>query len=246
MSQRENTNDLVTLVKRERYAGCDWHDSEKTFCCLKEKGSYFIQHPLQVIADDIVAVLDNIGGYETANASKIYNALTTLTKTKYVSCEKENPDAILEPLGKEDPADAYKPSYDGYLLWFLDSFEVEYTYTIQCFEKKDLCYFAYENFLCPRKGVPTCQRLYTPLRASLAEAEEDFANLKLHDKYRSVKELEIVDKYEVDEEWVEKNLRIANILKEHPEMDNDKYFSVFSSSHLEALQKALQNQNMEG
>lgn len=246
MSQRENTNDLVTLVKRERYAGCDWHDSEKTFCCLKEKGSYFIQHPLQVIADDIVAVLDNIGGYETANASKIYNALTTLTKTKYTSCEKENPDAILEPLGKEDPADAYKPSYDGYLLWFLDSFEVEYTYTIQCFEKKDLCYFTYENFLCPRKGVPTCQRLYTPLRASLAEAEEDFANLKLHDKYRSVKELEIVDKYEVDEEWVEKNLRIANILKEHPEMDNDKYFSVFPSSHLEALQKALQNQNMEG
>lgn len=157
--------------------------------------------------------MDNVGGYETANASNIYNALTTLTKTKYTSCEKEKPDAILEPLGKEDPADACKPSYDGYLLWFLDVFEVEYTYTIQCFKKKDLCYFVYENFLCPRKGVPTCQRLCTPLRASLAEAEEDFANLKLHDKYRSVKELEIVDKYEVDEKWVEKTFALLIFLK---------------------------------
>lgn len=42
MKQSKNSNDLVILVKRERYAGCDWHDSEKTFCYLKEKGSYFI------------------------------------------------------------------------------------------------------------------------------------------------------------------------------------------------------------
>jgi hypothetical protein len=234
-----HTNDLVTLVKRERYAGCDWHDAEKTFCCLKEEGSYFIKHPLEVIANDIIAILDNIGGYDTANSSKILNALTTSIKTKFVSCEAENPDAILEPLGKEESIDAYKPSYDGYLLWFLNSFEVEYAYTIQCFEKKDLCYFAYENFLCPRKGVPTCQRLYTPLRASLDEAEEDFANLKLHDKYRSVKELEIVPRGSIDHEWLRDNLRIADILKQHPELDTDQYFEILINSHLNNLQRAL-------
>lgn len=240
MTQNKNTNDLVTLVQREKISGCDWHDTEKTSCCLKEEGSYFVKHPLQVIADDIVANLDRIGGY-TTHVSEIVDALATFTKMKFTSCEDEKPDAVLESLNRDDP-DGYTPCYDTYSLWFIDQYSVEYVYTVQWAQKDELCYFAYENFLCPHKGMPTCQRLYTPLRASLAEAEEDFENLKLHDKYRSVKELGITSKNYINHEWLKDNLYAADILKKHPELDTDQYFEILIDSHLESLKKALLEQ----
>lgn len=214
------------------------------------------------IAQDVLKEFQNTK-IKTVNSKNELINVTTLINIPDVTeilrtiSEKSTISVFSEPV--ENNAHELHFTFDGATLTLTALYlfgQIEYTttYTVQTIKDENVRYLATENFieLCPDIptipsfyqpefcSAPTNPRFYQPEFCSAKEALAALQNLKLHDKQNCQKELIIRDINNLQKDtWYLKNMKIIQILKNHPELDKPEYFHITPTDHLDCLEKHL-------
>lgn len=237
----------MKIIYYTEYGGIDWHDSCTTSEFLKENDSYNITNENLVIANHLFELILNLEESTLNPNTNEKEIVTKLDLEKYTSVDvilqsiEKNEDIYLKSKIEKDSYNSIEFKYNSKTKEVSYSFafgQISYEgkYIIKDISDEDATYIVTENFLAPRKGVPSVVRFYEYPYNTKEQAEKALENLKLHDNYRSVKELIIVNKNEIENnDWYKINTEIIDIVKSKRLDWYDENFCIFAKNHLEAI-----------
>lgn len=228
------------------YGGIDWHDCCETSDFLKENNQYDIKNEDLAIATHLFDLMSGLKE-STSQHGKIISEVK-LCLQQFTSVE-----AVLKAIQNNEKISLYSPKdEDGYCC--IDFFynpepktvsysfaygQVSYNgrYLSVDIPDEDVVYIVTENFLAPTKGIPSVSRFYHEPYNIQEEAEKALQEIKLHDNYRSKKELIILNKNNLlDNEWFALNMKAIELVQKNNLNWYDENFVVFTKAHIEKLE----------
>ena len=234
----------MKIVEKYTFCGYDWHDMHDTISYLRGNNGVDVtdEDAEALIIADMTAELSDIGYTETIpknrHAAKdgfafvmvgglsevgegspeaqirVHRAVppkpedveSNVRSKKEFSIEDET-GSISADVTFDDKGYHIKASIQGY--------EYDVSYVVS--EISDPVYFAAEEIYAPMKGAYTIRRTYSPPFATYEEAENALEEIPDHEGYHTGRVVLISDPSNVNEEWLENNLKAAEYIKNHPE-----------------------------
>lgn len=234
-NSREIPRETIHTLLFTEYGGIDWHDSCTTNKQIKQDGSYDIKDPDAAKAEFLLADIN--GMYESTareGDSQCIKLENIPDYDRLLQAVKNKEDILLTSLKKEYECNGEKCEYSD-LEWRYEGASGRITKEFAAGQisyhghfmemdipKENVAYLAVENFLAPRKGVPSVQRFYHEPYSDAKEAEEALDRMQLHEGYRSVKELYVIDtEKEKETNWYKCNAaEIGKPFKLYPSLEN--------------------------
>ena len=183
---------------------------------LKENDRYDIKNPLHAVAEDMhcqfVEASESARFRYVPTVEDLVSILGYREPYEIKSCSDTSPEITISLCYTQD-----NPYPD--LVIEEPCCTVTCRYLVQDIPSDRVGYLAVENFLNPFRYIPSMQRFYHEPYATQEEADAALEEMKLHEKYDSVKEMHVIDLGEAaDNVWYSSNSeRLGNpFLLEHP------------------------------
>ena len=239
----------MKFIEKQTYGGMDWHDSTSRSVNLKENGTFSISDPQQVISADLWATFMELDRNYACHVLPSKEAIGDALKSGKHICAFAG-----EKCGNDGPYETsmvYDPSKEELLEEYLFGQITYHTYyVVKDIPMENVRYLAYENFLCPNKGVPSVTRFYSLPVKTEQEAERQLEKLSLHvrdDKSvwaDSVKELVVFDVdvlpntlwYALNVQAIREEEEIRGLLEKRG-LSAELPFRMYSDQHIEELHK---------
>lgn len=239
-------------IEETIYGGIDWHDSNTINTQLEINGDYDLKEEdaAGIIADRIVKLLGDKSGMSNGEFKDlILNSFKkecdTTIRLYFEGQDEEIVDEfgktyyenelVLTPMEKhDDPTYIYGFSVNAAFG------QVSHVYSYFGIKPQNPCYVVLENFLAPRKGVPSIERIYRDVFFDDKEAKDYLDKMELHSKdvnlLGSRKELLVRDYDKMKEgEWYKSNMEAISLMDEKGATPYDDAFSIFPDTHIKNL-----------
>ncbi len=235
---------MITVMYNQ-YGGIDWHDSCETSEQLEENGTFSIQNPDEVIAKHIYEMITGMECNEYKN-DEIVESVRLEDIPTYEDILGFVTDGKEFHLTSPEEADCYGVAYelgfsynpkDKSVSFYYGYGQGDYhgSYIVSEIPDDKVHYLVVENFLAPRKGVPSIQRMFHKPYETENAARKAAKKLKKHEGYNSQIEIIVSNKEsDAENEWYNLNLEAINLMNKA----TDVPFCASVKKHIEELRNA--------
>lgn len=222
------------IVERHSYGGIDWHDSCTKIVPIKinEQHLYASQSSaIQAVVQDVIALYPNfeVEIKHAFDTNQMFHSPLPLENGDDCEIFVEKDKVFYEREISINPE-----TMSIQVSYYFGQYECITSYIVK--EVVQPKYFVIENFLVPKKGIPSVERLYHQPFDTLEEAKNFLIQLKPHSGIcKSEINIFCNDVDALNQKWFQLQMECIRLLKLKGVSIYDDKFDIFTEKHIENL-----------